>query len=470
MQRRDLMQIMGVSALASHVPLADARAAHATGTPSSDDNAARHQGWQNWSASLPASTENIAVPQDMAALKKLIGETKGALRPVGSGHSWMPLVPADGAIVRLDHFGGVKSVDQKTGRARLGAGAQLKALSPALAEQGLAFRNLGDIDVQTLAGATATATHGTGKHLPCLAAEVKGLEMVTGTGDVLRINETENAALLPAAQVSLGALGIITEMEMQLVPRHKLHRRVQFKPYQEVLAAAQSLWETHRNFEFYYLPFSGTAMVITHDETDAEDTPRALDESDDGVMQLKALRDWLGWFPWLRKKLLGAAIANAPEENVIGESWQLLSSARNVPFNEMEYHLPPETALDALEQVRAHIERNRPDVFFPFECRMTAGDTAWLSPFNEGPRISVAVHTHAPTSGHDAYDFLFTDIEPIFRAAGGRPHWGKLNSLGADDLRAVYPRYDDFAKLVRELDPEGRLQNPYLRGLFGEDA
>ena len=463
MQRRDLMHIMGVSALASHLPMAASQAS--TTAPLEAQT-----GWQNWSASLPASTDNIVTPRDMATLQKLIGETQGALRPVGSGHSWMPLVPADGAIVRLEHFAGVKSVDEKTARATLGAGARLKDLSPALAEHGLAFRNLGDIDVQTLAGATSTATHGTGKYLPCLAAEVKGLELVTGTGEVLRISETENAALLPAAQVSLGALGIITEMEIQLVPRHKLHRRVQFKPYEEVLAAAQSLWDTHRNFEFFYLPFSGTAMVITHDETDAADTPRAADESDEAVMQLKALRDWLGWFPWLRKKLLGAAIANAPEENVIGESWKLLSSARNVPFNEMEYHLPPETALVALEEVRAHIERNRPDVFFPFECRMTAGDSAWLSPFHAGPRISVAVHTHAPTSGHDAYDFLFTDIEPIFIRHGGRPHWGKLNGLGPDALRGLYPRFDDFAALVREMDPQGRLQNPYLHGLFGAQA
>ena len=467
MQRRDLMQIMGVSALASQLPMT---ASHASGASSLSETPSNVSGWQNWSASLPASTENIIIPKDLTALKTLINETDGALRPVGSGHSWMPLVPADGAIVRLDHFSGVKSVNPKTGRAKLGAGARLKDLSPALAEQGLAFRNLGDIDVQTLAGATSTATHGTGKHLPCLAAEIKGLELVTGAGDVLRINETENAALLPAAQVGLGALGIITEMDVQLVPRHKLHRRVQFKPYQEILASAGALWDTHRNFEFFYLPFSDTAMAITHDETDAADTPRIADESDEAVMQLKALRDWLGWFPWLRKKLLGAAIANAPEENVIGESWQLLSSARNVPFNEMEYHLPLETALDALEEVRVHIERNRPDVFFPFECRMTAGDNAWLSPFNEGPRISVAVHTHAPTSGHDAYEFLFTDIEPIFRRHGGRPHWGKLNSLGANELRTLYPRFDDFAKLVRELDPDLRLQNPYLLGLFGVQA
>ena len=129
----------------------------------------------------------------------------------------------------------------------------------------------------------------------------------------------------------------------------------------------------------------------------------------------------------------------------------------------MEFHLPVSEGLAALDEVRAHIERHRGDVFFPFECRMTAQDSAWLSPFNDGPRISVAVHTHAP----DDYAFLFTEIEPIFRRRGGRPHWGKLNRLGGDDMRALYPQFDGFAKLRTELDPKGRLLNPYLRDLFG---
>ncbi|MEL0151394.1 MAG: D-arabinono-1,4-lactone oxidase, partial [Rhodobiaceae bacterium] len=126
------------------------------------------------------------------------------------------------------------------------------------------------------------------------------------------------------------------------------------------------------------------------------------------------------------------------------------SSARNVHFNEMEFHLPPDNALNAMEEVRRHIERHRRDVFFPFECRMTAQDKAWLSPFHDGPRISIAVHTHAP----DESEFLFTEIEPIFRRYGGRPHWGKLNGFSGQDMRAAYPKFDAFAKLRAELDPE----------------
>ena len=455
MQRRQILKALGLSALVSSVSGGSAPAASAPKAAA---------GWQNWSKSLAPSKARVETPQTTEELSRLIQTTKGAVRPVGSGHSWTPLVPSDGdgKILRLDAFDGVRSVDMAKQTAWLGAGARLKDLSPALAETGLAFRNLGDIDVQSLAGATSTATHGTGKNLPCLAAEIKGLKLVSGTGDEIEISAKSNANLLGAAQVALGSLGVLTEMEMQLVPRHKLHRRVRFMPYTQVLTEAETMWQAHRNFEFFYIPFSGTAMVITHDETEAPDTPRLLDESDDGVMQLKALRDYLGWFPFLRKRLLGAAIANAPEENIIGESWQLLASERNVHFNEMEYHLPPEVALEALEEVRDLIEREHPDVFFPFECRMTAGDSAWLSPFNAGPRISVAVHTHAP----DAYDFLFTKIEPIFQRAGGRPHWGKLNSLTGPQVRALYPKFDDFAKVRKQLDPQGRFLNPYLRSLF----
>ena len=450
MDRRSLLAAMGASAL---MP------AQAKQTGASDSV----NGWQNWSKSLPLQKAQILVPDDAAALAKIIRQTDGGVRPVGSGHSWTGLVPCDGAIVKLDKFNAVGEIDRAAQTAWLGAGARLKDLSPQLAEQGLAFRNLGDIDVQSLAGATSTATHGTGRALPCLAAEILGVRMITGTGEPMEISARENAELLPAAQVALGALGILTEIQMQLIGRHKLHRRVWFTPYEKLRVDAQQLFADNRNFEFFYLPFSGQAMCIAHNITEAEDTPRAHDESDDAVMQLKALRDWLGWFPYLRKKLLAAAIAAAPEEDVIGESWQLLSSPRNVHFNEMEFHLPVHEGLDALEEVRAHIEKNRAGVFFPFECRMVAPDTAWLSPFNDGPRMSIAVHTHAP----DEYEFLFTEIEPIFRRRGGRPHWGKLNRFDAKDMRAVYPQFETFAKLRATLDPAGRLLNPYLRDLFG---
>ena len=418
--------------------------------------------WQNWSKSLPPSKAQVHTPENVETLSTLVTSHSSGVRPVGAGHSWMPLVPSKTAIVKLDHFAGVGEIDGETQQAWLGAGGRLHDLSPALADKGYAFRNLGDIDVQTLAGATSTGTHGTGETLQALAAEIQGLRLVTGTGEHIEISTTENAKWLDGGRVALGALGVLTGIKMQLVERFKLHRQVWPESHKHTLENAERYWRDNRNFEFFYLPFSDTNLLITHNVIDAPNTPRNTDNSTSAVMQLKSLRDALKWCTPLRRWLLKRAISKEPTENVIGESWDMLASERNVLFNEMEYHLPVDKGLEALEEVRHYIEKKRPDVFFPFEARKTAGDSAWLSPFNGGGRISIAVHCYHK----DAFDFLFTDVEPIFQKYGGRPHWGKLNSMTAAQTREWYPDFERFAALRRELDPNGRLLNGYLSDLF----
>ena len=418
--------------------------------------------WQNWSKSLPPSKAQVHTPENVETLSALVTSHSSGVRPVGAGHSWMPLVPSKTAIVKLDHFAGVGEIDGETQQAWLGAGGRLHDLSPALADKGYAFRNLGDIDVQTLAGATSTGTHGTGETLQTLAAEIQGLRLVTGTGEHIEISTTENAKWLDGGRVALGALGVLTGIKMQLVERFKLHRQVWPESHKHTLENAERYWRDNRNFEFFYLPFSDTNLLITHNVTDAPNTTRNTDNSTSAVMQLKSLRDALKWCTPLRRWLLKRAISKEPTENVIGESWDMLASERNVLFNEMEYHLPVDKGLEALEEVRHYIEKKRPDVFFPFEARKTAGDSAWLSPFNGGGRISIAVHCYHK----DAFDFLFTDVEPIFQKYGGRPHWGKLNSMTAAQAREWYPDFERFAALRRELDPNGRLLNGYLSDLF----
>jgi FAD-linked oxidoreductase len=418
--------------------------------------------WQNWSKSLPPSKAEVHTPESIDALSTLLKAHKSGVRPAGSGHSWMPLIPSKTAIVKLDHFADVGDVDPQTQQAWLGAGGRLHDLSPALADRGYAFRNLGDIDVQTLAGATSTGTHGTGQTLPGLAADIQGLRLVTGTGEHIEISVDNNPEWLDGGRVALGALGILTEIKMQLVERFKLHRQVWPESHAHTLEHAERYWRENRNFEFFYIPFSDTDLLITHNTSEAPVTPPLDDDSTSAVMELKSLRDALKWCSPLRRWLLKRAISKAPTENIVGESWDMLASERNVLFNEMEYHLPVDKGLEALEEVRHYIEKKRPDVFFPFEARQTASDTAWLSPFNGGGRISIAVHCYHK----DAFDFLFTDVEPIFQKYGGRPHWGKLNSMTAEQARAWYPNFEKFAALRRELDPDGRLLNGYLSDLF----
>jgi FAD/FMN-containing dehydrogenase len=172
----------------------------------------------------------------------------------------------------------------------------------------------------------------------------------------------------------------------------------------------------------------------------------------------------LRWSPWLRRRLLAIALGRTPPEDVVGTGWQLLANTRETRFNEMEYHLPPHSAFDALRDLIAWIETHRREVFFPVEVRKTAADDAWLSPFQGGSRISIAVHAHAS----DPHDWFFDGPEQILRAAGGRPHWGKLHSLTAADLVPLYPDFERFVALRRELDPAGVFLTPACARLWGE--
>jgi FAD-linked oxidoreductase len=418
--------------------------------------------WANWSHNQRCHPKAIETPANLEELRSLITGSTGTIRPVGSGHSFSALVPTDGTIVRLDQFADIRSVDLKRKTAWVGAGAKLRDLSPALETEGLAFKNLGDINVQSLAGAIGTGTHGTGAALRSLAAEVVGVRLMTAQGDVIEKSLADDPDFVHAAQVSLGALGILTDVQVQLRDRFRLHRKTWVEPTRDVIAKAPELWARHHNFEFLHIPFSGHSFCIAHDETDAPETPRAPNTDDQTMMELRRLFALTRWNEGLRRKLVGDAIAKGQTEDVVGESWRLLATPRNVYFNEMEYHLPPDKALGAMAEVIETLENKHPDVYFPIECRMTAGDEGWLSPFNGGPRISVAAHVYYA----DDHRLLFDDVEPIHLRAGGRPHWGKLHRPQRERLRALYPDFDRFAALRGKLDPQGRFLNSFLTSLF----
>lgn len=376
----------------------------------------------------------------------------------------MPVCATDGTLVTLDQMPGDVLEVSEIGAdpsARLNAGRSLNDLSRAMQTRGVAFRNLGDIDVQTLAGATMTGTHGTGKALQSLSAEIVGMKLMTADGEIFKVDAGDD--LLDAARVSLGTLGIVLEAEVRVMSAYRLRRETHARRISDVLADAMGLWDTHRHFEFFVLPFSDYALAITHDFTDEADRHDGGGDDDKTLDQLKLLRSLTRRTPRLRRMVMNGIARTIKPETEVGDSWQVLASQRNTPFHEMEFHLPVDQGLEALAEVLALIERERPEVFFPIECRMTAADSGWLSPFAGDPRISVAVHAHHA----DAYDWLVACAEPIFRRRGGRPHWGKLHGMKADDLRDLYPNFGRFQALRAEMDPKGRFLNPHLADLFG---
>ncbi len=416
--------------------------------------------WRNWSGIQYDYPAQRLAPKDEGELAAMIAAAAAPVRVVGSGHSFTPLGPTSGALVTLDAMSGVEGWDGD--QAIVKAGTRLGALGPALAAKGRAMPNLPDINKQSVGGVLGTATHGTGKTLKAIHGDVTALTLVTADGKVIEAGPAR-PEVLAAAKVALGALGVITRVKLATTPNRRLQRRVWVEPFEETLAKAEERWSTHRNFEFYAVPFTGLAANISHDETDAPAQPRGPDQDGAFLEVLRSLRNLLGFSNGMRRAAAKALLGGVEPETAVDEGWKLLSTERPVRFNEMEYHLPAEVHLKVLAEVVALIEKERPDVFFPIEVRRIAPDDAWLSPFQGGARGSIAVHAHYK----DDYRLLFERIEPIFLRHGGRPHWGKLHSLKGEQLAALYPRWADFLALRAELDPGQRLLNPYLKGLFG---
>ncbi|TNC79692.1 MAG: FAD-binding protein [Oleiphilus sp.] len=419
--------------------------------------------WRNWSGNQKCSPAVRAVPGSVAELQNLVRESTGTVRAVGAGHSFSALVPTNDTIVSTRRLAGLSSVDPAKKIATLGAGTLLSEVGPLLDAHRQALVNMPDIDQQTLAGAISTATHGTGRELRSLSGYVDGLELVAANGELLRCSPSENPDLFRAAQVGLGSLGIVTSITMKNRAAFRLKREADWMRFEEVIEQAHALSRSNQHFEFFYFPFTG--MVLTDQLNETNEPVQRNEEIDgnSGVMDLKLARDTLSWSPQLRELIVGSYMKTIGKHSNVDHSYAIYANDRNVRFNEMEYHLPAETAMEALAEVRSVVEKNFSEVFFPFECRFIAAEEAWLSPFYQQDTVSIAVHRFF----EEDFKPMFAAVEPVFRKYGGRPHWGKLNTLVASDFAQLYPRWQDFLAVRESLDPQGKFLNPYLKKAFG---
>lgn len=448
MHRRDLLRSIVTACIASSVPSAVL--------------AAKPLPWQNWSGNQRCLPSARYAPKSSSELKAWLTSNQGKMRSVGSGHSFTALVPTDQTLISTGYLRGVEAVEGQALQADIAAGTPLNEIGPALNSMGQALINMPDVDRQTLAGAISTATHGTGQELQCLSAYATEIELITPQGEQVVCNEQVNTDIFKASQVALGSLGLITRIRMQNRTPFRLKRQARWFKYDEGLANAESLAKQHRNFEFYVIPFTGMILSDALDETPGEPSVKDELDSNDGLMDLKLARDYLGWSNELRELVLGTYMNTIKPETNIDHSYQIYATERNVRFNEMEYHLPVEFGLKALDEIKLKIESDFPEVFFPFECRFIKGDDCWLSPFYKRDSISIAVHRYF----EEDHASLFAAIEPIFQKYGGRPHWGKLNSFTAEQFTASYERWSDFKRIRSELDPQGKLLNTYLNQVF----
>lgn len=379
---------------------------------------------------MRCSPRGLATPVSEEALAALVRDAarRGEpVRPAGSGHSHTPLVASAGTIVSLDALSGVHAHDPEARTARIGAGSVLSTLGEPLRARGLALQNMGDVDVQTLAGAVSTGTHGTGRTLGGLATRIAALRLVRADGEVVACSPHQHPELFDAARVSLGALGLLSEITLLLVPAYRLHERITRVPVEETLEQFDAWADQHRHCEFFWLPARDVCEVKRIDATDAPPDP----------------------------------LPDRPYER-IDHGYRVLPSRRELRFVEMEYAVPAERGLACFAALRRMMQSHHPDVQWPVEVRTVAADDIPLSPAFGRESVTVSVH-----QGSDLpFREFFADAERILQEHDGRPHWGKWHGLDGERLRRLYPRWDAFAALRRELDPQGVFLNEHLRTIF----
>lgn len=418
--------------------------------------------WRNWSGGLVAHPAGRFAPRSEAELADWMKSTTGSVRPVGAGHSFTALVPTDGHLLVLDNISGMTAHDPDLLQATFGAGTRLSSIGPALDAVGQGPLILPDIDRQTLAGAISTGTHGTGLTLHSLSGNVTGLRMVSATGDVLEVSEASDPELFKAACVSVGALGIMTEISLQNRAAYRLKARNWAARIDEALEEFEASATKHRHFELFPLTHSDYTLVLSIDETDEPIDNPPLSPEEEAAFG-NAMRAWMDIPPGERRPLINGLAEQIEPSVTVDVSYRILSNVRSNRFNEMEYAVPREVGAACLREVLDTIAEQKIDVVFPLEYRYVKGDDLWLSMDEGGDRAAISVHR---TASED-YRPLFDAVEPIFWKYGGRPHWGKIHSLGHAELTRLYPQFEAFRAIRVDLDPEGRLLNDHLKKLFG---
>lgn len=429
--------------------------------------------WSNWAGTESTKLARIATPRsEEEVAEEIVKAAHRGLRvkAIGAGHSFTGVAVTDGLQLRLGGLTGVLTLDATRGEATVRGGTPLYVLNEELAQLGLALPNLGDIDRQSIAGALGTGTHGTGLRLTGLTGGVRNLRIVLADGSVVDCSPEREPELFQAARLGLGALGVVTEVTISVVPAFLLRAVERPEPLAAVLEALDDEVESNDHFEFYWYPHTDRALTKRHNRVDPGTPVRPLSRwrsyLDDELLSNRAyelLNRLATRVPRTTKPISAVSARALTGREYVDASHKVFITERDVRFMESEWAFPRQALADVLGELRTWVDTHDELISFPVECRVAAPDDVWLSTAYERESCYIAIHRyHRQAKG--AY---FDAFEAIALEHGGRPHWGKLHSRDADFFHATYPRFGDFLAVRERVDPGRLFGNPYLERVLG---
>jgi L-gulono-1,4-lactone dehydrogenase len=428
--------------------------------------------WNNWAGDEGCRPRVLVHPESIEEIATAVtraGREGLRVRVVGAGHSFSDIACSDGMLILLDRFQRVLDVDRESRIVRVQSGITIAQLNARLAEEGLALENLGDIDVQSIAGAISTATHGTGARLRNIPSQVVALTLVLADGSTLECSQETDPDLLRAARVGLGALGVVAEVTLRCVPAFTLLGIDAPAPLAETLERFDELVLANDHFEFFVFPHCDVALTRTNNRTEESPRPRGkvAEYANDVLLTNHAFELFCRIGRRLPSRIpeinrLVTRVAGSSKR--IDRSDRIFASPRLVRFTEMEYSLPRERTTEAVRRVMAMIVERGFAVPFPIEVRTVAADDAMLSTAHGRDSGFVAVHMYRGMQWRP----YFEAVEEIMMSLNGRPHWGKRHFQTASTLRPRYPEWDSFQAVRARLDPNGIFGNAWIDRVLGQ--
>jgi FAD-linked oxidoreductase len=440
---------------------------------------------QSWSGTEEAFPLVRAVPgseDEVAAVLAHASAEDLPVKPAGALHSFNGVALTDGVSLSLDRMQRILAVDAEAGTVRVQAGIRLHRLMAALHELGLALPVRGSVDEQSVAGAISTATHGSAPRVGNLASLVTAMRLVTADGQAHRLSRRSAPDTFAAARVGLGALGVISEVTMRVVPAFRLAETVESLPYDEAAGRIEEIRTTSEFVKLWWLPTTDRLLVFRYERTDEPVTSAPLADRVSGWVDTNVVNRTVIPALWQGLRVVPAAMNLVARgfsasyfrpRRTVGESHRILGLAMPYPHREAAWVIPVDRAGDALRAVRDTAQRERLRLDMIQEFRFVAADDAWMSPMYGRDSFVVGAIT-GRSADTDRY---FAAVQALSRDLGGRPHWAKEFDLTPEDLRALYPRYEDFRRVRADVDPAGMFRNAFLdrllpaedRGTRGEE-
>lgn len=423
----------------------------------------------NWSLLHTSRPRRWECPRDEEAASGVLRRAAlegRAVKVLGSGHSWSDIAVPEDIAIDSSGLRGVLAIDESAGTITVRGGTKLEEVTAALDERGLAMPILGSIAKQSVAGAIATGTHGSSLRYGNLASLVTALTLLTPRGDRLRI--TAQDGKLDAVRVHLGALGLVSEVTLRVVPAFTLLETREVLPIQRVVDELEVIGGSAEYVKLWWFPSTGRAVVFRYERTSRSARHSPLYHFVDETIVNRGAFDWMlrlaGRLPDVTK-YINHTVASTylrPGERV-ARSDRAFNLAMPPNHREAEWAFPLANAGAALADLQKLIQRRSLRINFPCEIRFVQRDNIWMSPDQGADACHIGVY-QAQSPDLDGY---FSGASSIALEHRGRPHWGKEHSWTAAQIAAAYPKAKDFLALCQELDPSAVMENAYLTQVLG---